>query len=116
MLDGRAAVATAEGRCAEAAVFGATHPWRGERARPETNWLDEPRSDIDAGAPRPAMAAAMGLALSGQRATVFLSGPDLALTQDLLRQAAGRHLPLVAPPARRARPAPAARPGLRPPP
>ena len=45
--------------------------------------------------PRGIIAAATGLALSGRRATAFLSGPDLAAAQDLLISAAGKHAPLV---------------------
>ncbi len=45
--------------------------------------------------PRGAVAAATGLALTGHRATAFLSGQDIAATQDLLISAAGKHAPLV---------------------
>jgi len=44
---------------------------------------------------RGAMAAAIGLSMSGTRATAFLSSPDLMQVQDLLVTAVGRHLPLV---------------------
>ena len=44
---------------------------------------------------RGAIAAAIGLSMSGTRATAFLSSPDLMKTQDLLVTAVGRHLPLV---------------------
>ena len=45
--------------------------------------------------PRGIVAAATGLALAGRRATAFLSGQDIAATQDLLISAAGKHAPLV---------------------
>jgi pyruvate-ferredoxin/flavodoxin oxidoreductase len=41
------------------------------------------------------VAAATGLALAGRRATAFLSGTEIAATQDLLISAAGKHAPLV---------------------
>jgi pyruvate-ferredoxin/flavodoxin oxidoreductase len=45
--------------------------------------------------PRGLIASATGLALSGQRATAFLSGTDVGAAQDLLISAAGKHVPLV---------------------
>jgi pyruvate-ferredoxin/flavodoxin oxidoreductase len=45
--------------------------------------------------PRGIVASATGLALAGRRATAFVSGPDIAATQDLLISAAGKHAPLV---------------------
>jgi pyruvate-ferredoxin/flavodoxin oxidoreductase len=45
--------------------------------------------------PRGTVAAATGLALAGRRATAFLTGTDIAATQDLLSSAAGKHAPLV---------------------
>jgi pyruvate-ferredoxin/flavodoxin oxidoreductase len=45
--------------------------------------------------PRGVVAAATGLALAGRRATAFLTGTELAATQDLLSSAAGKHAPLV---------------------
>jgi len=45
--------------------------------------------------PRGMVAAATGLALAGRRATVFLTGTDIATAQDLLNSAAGKHAPLV---------------------
>ena len=49
----------------------------------------------DAEGPRGTVAAATGLALTGNRATAFLSGQDIAAAQDLLISAAGKHAPLV---------------------
>jgi len=45
--------------------------------------------------PRGRVAAATGMALAGRRATAFLSGTDIATSQDLLSSAAGKHAPLV---------------------
>ncbi|MCB1856886.1 MAG: 4Fe-4S binding protein [Gammaproteobacteria bacterium] len=45
--------------------------------------------------PRGSLTYATGLALSGVRASAFLSGLELASVQDLLAILAGRHLPLV---------------------
>ncbi|MCP3904587.1 MAG: hypothetical protein GY715_13255 [Planctomycetes bacterium] len=92
VLDGLTAVAVTEARCVEVVAGGAMG---GRAPHPDVNWLGEPRSEIDAGDPRAALATAMGMATSGQRAAVSLTGPDLARSQDLLREAAGRHLPLV---------------------
>ncbi|MDH3777742.1 MAG: hypothetical protein OES59_02885, partial [Gammaproteobacteria bacterium] len=53
------------------------------------------RAIQNAEGPRGMVAAATGLALAGGRATAFLSGTDIAATQDLLISAAGKHAPLV---------------------
>ncbi|NNM26472.1 MAG: hypothetical protein HKO59_10900, partial [Phycisphaerales bacterium] len=53
--------------------------------------------------PRGALAAAIGASMAGQRATAFLSGPDVLAASDLLAIAAGRQLPLVLHLATRAR-------------
>ena len=45
--------------------------------------------------PRGRVAAATGMALAGRRAAAFLSGADVAASQDLLMSAAGKHAPLV---------------------
>ena len=45
--------------------------------------------------PRGRVAAATGMALAGRRATAFLSGTEIATSQDLLISAAGKHAPLV---------------------
>ena len=45
--------------------------------------------------PRGRVAAATGMALAGRRATAFLSGTEIAASQDLLFSAAGKHAPLV---------------------
>ncbi len=72
VLDGRTAVSMAEATAGSVVETGRAHP--GGRA---------------------ALAAAMGRAMAGQRTAAFLSGPELAAAQDLLRNTAGRHLPLV---------------------
>ena len=101
-LDGSTAVAVTEAGVSEGAGLGATYPadavdlaWRAEQLRIAAD-PDRPRSANElAGGPRGALATAIGLSLSGNRATTFLSSADLASAQDLLANAAGRHLPLV---------------------
>lgn len=102
VMDGTTAVAVTEAGVSEVAGLGATFPadaaglaWRAEQHRHGTNLAGAPLSSQAAEGPRGALAAAMGLALSGVRAACFLSGPDLAAARDLLQAAAGRRLPLV---------------------
>jgi pyruvate/2-oxoacid:ferredoxin oxidoreductase alpha subunit len=45
--------------------------------------------------PRSAFASAMGLALAGERATVFLKASDVYACQDLLVECVSQHLPIV---------------------
>ena len=45
--------------------------------------------------PRSAFASAMGLALAGERSTVFLKATDMYACQDLLVECVSQHLPLV---------------------
>ncbi|MBD3649591.1 MAG: hypothetical protein HUJ31_19535, partial [Pseudomonadales bacterium] len=59
------------------------------------NAFGRPVSTMDAEGARGAIAATMGLGLSGKRATVFVDGQQIAGAQDLLYTVAGRHLPLV---------------------
>ncbi|HHH39948.1 MAG TPA: pyruvate ferredoxin oxidoreductase, partial [Sedimenticola sp.] len=97
VLDGNTATALTELAICGSAALGGTFPAPGaeqalrqgvpEAASPPWLHLAE--------GPRGALAAAMGQAAAGRRATVFLSGPDLAAAQDLLAGAVGRHLPLV---------------------
>ncbi len=101
-LDGNTAVAVIEAGIGEGAGLGASFPadtaalsWRAEQQRLGVNMMGEPLTGLNAEGPRGALAAAIGLTLSGNRACAFLSGPDLATAQDLLTSAAGRHLPLV---------------------
>lgn len=111
-LDGNTAVALAEAAIADAAGLGASFPadtadiaWRSVLRRGRGNLLGNALTGVSAEGPRGALAAAVGLAMGGSRATCFLSGPDLAGALDLLRSAAGRRLPLVLHLANRALPA-----------
>ncbi|GAB6041120.1 4Fe-4S binding protein [Endothiovibrio diazotrophicus] len=102
VLDGHTAVAVSEAMLAEAAAFG------GALAAARLGWQQGRREALasdGAEGPRGALAAAMGRALAGQRACVFLDGPELASAVDLLANAAGRHLPLVVQLTNRALPA-----------
>lgn len=101
ILDGASAVAALEATLCDSAALGATWP-AALSARAWDNAeqlglqpLAPDTSRVESDDPRGALAAAIGLATSGQRATVFLSGPDLASATDLLAMAAGRHVPLV---------------------
>jgi pyruvate-ferredoxin/flavodoxin oxidoreductase len=102
VLDGLSAVAVTEARLSEIAALGASYPaaagarvWSREQAACDVNRLGEALSSVEADSPRGALAAALGMSMSGQRAAVFSSGPDLAAAPDLLAQAAGQHLPMV---------------------
>jgi pyruvate-ferredoxin/flavodoxin oxidoreductase len=103
VLDGNSAVAVTEAGIAEGAALGTSFPsgnanlaWRSEQEQRKSNAFGELLATWDAEGGRGSLAAAMGLAMSGQRATAFLSGQDLASSLDLLKSATGRHLPLVA--------------------
>jgi len=102
LLDGNSAVAITEAMVADAAALGGSFPaegaelaWRSESQRRTRNHFGHTLHTHKAEGPRGALAAAIGLAMAGRRATTFLSGPDIASVQDLLKQAAGRNLPLV---------------------
>nr|VFK31397.1 MAG: Pyruvate:ferredoxin oxidoreductase [Candidatus Kentron sp. MB]VFK75465.1 MAG: Pyruvate:ferredoxin oxidoreductase [Candidatus Kentron sp. MB] len=102
VIDGATAVAITETCLADAAALNASFPveaatitWKAEQTRKVTNCFGVPLTSHGTESPRGALAAALGLTMSGVRATVFLSGPDLVTGQDLLVMAAGRHLPLV---------------------
>nr|VFJ50076.1 MAG: pyruvate-ferredoxin/flavodoxin oxidoreductase [Candidatus Kentron sp. DK] len=102
VLDGATAVAITESSLADVAALNASFPsqttnivWKAEQERKGVNCFGVPLGSRLTEGPRGALAAAMGLTMSGVRATVFLSGPDLISGQDLLVMAAGRHLPLV---------------------
>ncbi|MHC4947777.1 MAG: hypothetical protein ACYTG1_05890, partial [Planctomycetota bacterium] len=102
VLDGLSAVAVTEALLADTAGLGATFPasaaaraWRQEQDRPGLNALGEARGGVEGLGPRAALAAALGAATAGQRATAFVSGPDLVAATDLLAQTAGRRAPLV---------------------
>lgn len=102
VLDGVSAIAALEARICDVAGLGASYPaalaarvWNSHETDLKLNALNAPITGIDADSPRTSLAAAMGVAMSGRRATVFLSGPDLVQSRDLLAEAAGRRLPLV---------------------
>ncbi len=102
MLDGVSAVAFTEACISESAALAASYPaaagtrvWQRQQTLDRANHFGQPLTSVDAESPRGALAAAIGMAMSGQRATVFFSGPDFAGVQDLLMQASGQHLPLV---------------------
>ena len=102
VLDGNTAVALAEAGITNHAVLGSSMPadaadsvWLGELESGHTNLYGEALYAQTAEGPRGIVAAATGLALAGRRATAFLSGQDIAATQDLLISAAGKHVPLV---------------------
>jgi len=102
VLDGNSAVALSEAGIASHAVLGgsslsadADSVWLHELEHGGSNLFGEALSAQTAEGPRGIVAAATGLALSGRRATAFLSGADIAATQDLLISAAGKHAPLV---------------------
>ncbi|MHC5007522.1 MAG: hypothetical protein ACYTGF_09225, partial [Planctomycetota bacterium] len=102
ILDGLSAVAATEARLSDTAALGATYPgasggraWSGQAEAAGLNELGEALSGIESESPRGALASAIGASMSGQRATVFLSGPDLLAGADLLTLAGGQHVPLV---------------------
>jgi len=102
VLDGNTAVAITEACIADTAAFGSGFPgnsagvaWQSEQQRSGNNMFGGLLHSQDAESPRGALAAATGLAMAGQRATVFLDSQELAAAQDLLVSCAGRHLPLV---------------------
>jgi pyruvate-ferredoxin/flavodoxin oxidoreductase len=101
VLDGNTAVTLSEAAIATHAVLGGGAPmnaaddvWLGEVAH-GTNLFGQALAAQTAEGPRGIVAAATGLALAGCRATAFLSGTDIAASQDLLISAAGKHVPLV---------------------
>ena len=102
VLDGNSAVVLSEAGFATHAVLGGTSPsaeadaiWLDELEHGGTNLFGEALSAQTTEGPRGIIAAATGLALTGRRATAFLSGTDIAAAQDLLISAAGKHVPLV---------------------
>lgn len=102
VLDGNSAVAVTEAGVAEGAALGSAFPgdgaalaWRSEQEQRKSNAFGEMLTTWDAEGGRGSLAAAIGMAMAGQRATAFLSSQDLAASQDQLKAAAGRHLPLV---------------------
>ena len=71
----------------------ATRVWRRSGGRADTS---RTRSlGVEETGPRGALAAAMGLSLTGMRASAFVSSDDLTSSAALLRAMSGRPLPLV---------------------
>ncbi len=102
VLDGLSAVAAIEALISDAAALGASYPASAgaralskRRAERAVNSLGQILAAVDADSPRGALATAIGMSMSGRRATAFFSGPDIASAQDLLAQTSNRHLPLV---------------------
>jgi pyruvate-ferredoxin/flavodoxin oxidoreductase len=102
-VDGARAVAIAEACIVEAAALSrslshsAIAPmFKNEiTERDGANLLGRAVSGFEASDPRSALATALGLSMSGLRATAFFSAPELAAASDQLALAAGRHLPVV---------------------
>lgn len=102
VLDGNTAIAALEACIAEAAGLGSTFPadaaafsWQKEQQRRGQNCFGKNLSGRDTEGARGALAAAIGLSMSGARATAFLSSPDIMSAQDLLVTAVGQHIPIV---------------------
>lgn len=101
VLDGMSAVALLEARICESAGIGSGWPaalaarsWT-NASRGKTSRLGAVCSSIDADDVRGALAAALGQAMSGQRAVAFANGNELLAAHDLLVAAASRCAPLV---------------------
>ncbi len=84
VLDSNTAVAITEA-CMAAGMATASTNWQLENMLNKYT-LEEARG---------ALSTAIGLSLSGVRATTFLTSPELMTAQDLLVTAVGRHVPLV---------------------
>jgi hypothetical protein len=102
VLDGNSAVALSEAGIATHAVLGGSLPsakadriWLREIENDGKNLFGEALSAQTTEGPRGIIAAATGLALTGKRATAFLSGTDIAAAQDLLISAAGKRQRLL---------------------
>ena len=102
VLDGNTAVAAVEACISEAAGLGASFPadsadfaWQAEQDYKGTNCFGDALIHRKTESARGALSAAIGLSMSGTRATTFLSSPDIMTAQDLLAIAVGKHLPLV---------------------
>ena len=99
VLCGNRAAAIAEAAVCDTAVLGGDpdidQGWHREVEHAASNVFELPLSWVNAEGPRGAVASAMGLALSGRRATAFLTGQDVASIQDLMHACSGKHLPLI---------------------
>ncbi len=101
-LDGNSAVAVCEAAISGYAALGSSYlasgaeiVWRAEEAHPGKTLLGTPLHHHSTEGARGALAAAMGLTMAGERATLFMSGRDLMDAESLLGNAVARHLPLV---------------------
>jgi pyruvate-ferredoxin/flavodoxin oxidoreductase len=99
-LDGATSVALAESCWSEAACLGATFPasvsaraWRAISGAGTVFGVKT--SAIESASPGGALGAAIGAALAGRRAVVFVSGEDLGGLAGQLRRASGSRTPLV---------------------
>ncbi len=102
VLDGNTAVAAVEACISEAAGLGASFPadsaafaWQAEQEYRSKNCFGKSLTHRKTEGARGALAAAIGLSMSGARATTFLSSPDIMTAQDLMIAAVGKYLPLV---------------------
>jgi pyruvate-ferredoxin/flavodoxin oxidoreductase len=71
------------------------HRRRQTQGSPTLNAFGSPLLEIDAGGARGALASAVGLALTGQRAAVFVNGGHLAQVAPQFREVSRRDTPLV---------------------
>ncbi|MES9885583.1 MAG: 4Fe-4S binding protein [Candidatus Sedimenticola sp. 6PFRAG1] len=103
VLDGSSAVSYTESLICDSAALtlstatqGAALTWRQQCKRTGQNSFGQPLSTLDAESAEGALAATIGQYLSGRRAAAFFAADELGDAQSLLRDAAERHLPLVA--------------------
>ncbi|MHC5023588.1 MAG: hypothetical protein ACYTGG_06710, partial [Planctomycetota bacterium] len=101
-MDGLTALAMTESRVSDTVALGATFPaaaagraWTRRQMLDDVNAMQDRLQGLEVPTPHGSLAAALGASMAGQRATTFLSGPDLAGATDLLHRAVGRHAPLV---------------------
>jgi pyruvate-ferredoxin/flavodoxin oxidoreductase len=96
VLRGDTAIAISEATISqEATLSNLTRSSWAFNAPTDMNTFGQPIATLQAESARGALSAAIGLTLSGRRATTFLDGQDIAAVQDLMYSASGRHLPLV---------------------
>lgn len=102
VADGEHAVAVTEAWISDAAALSpeaeesaAGQAFAREASHDGTNLLDRPVTVLPAASPRGSLAAALGLAEAGRRATVFLTGSELESARDLLARAVERRTALV---------------------
>lgn len=102
LLDGSSAVALAEASISEFAALGenyfsdsAVSTWQNSGEHSAQNFHHKPLATEQMGNIRGTLSASIGASMGGLRACAFLSGPEIINTQDLLKLASARHLPLV---------------------